>query len=42
MTSETEHGMKLYEVESMVNGKHKDLTLDGKGTVVEVEDEGLD
>jgi uncharacterized membrane protein YkoI len=36
---ETEHGKTSYEVETMVNGKHRDLEIDAKGVVSEVEEE---
>jgi hypothetical protein len=36
---ETEHGKASYEVETMINGKHRDLEIDAKGAVVEIEDE---
>jgi hypothetical protein len=38
-SKETENGRTEYEVETMVDGKSRDLTLDAKGTVVEVEQE---
>jgi hypothetical protein len=43
LSQETEKGQTEYEVETMVDGKSRDLTFDGKGTVVEVEQEvGID
>ncbi|MEI9976879.1 MAG: hypothetical protein WDO73_35420 [Ignavibacteriota bacterium] len=39
ISSETEHGKTTYEIETMVNGKHRDLDIDSKGVVTEVEDE---
>lgn len=43
LSQETENGRIQYEVETMVDGKSRDLTLDAKGTVVEVEQEvGID
>jgi len=43
ITSEKENGKTTYEVESKVSGKGRDVTFDGKGAVVETEDEvGLD
>jgi len=39
LSKETEHGKTEYEVETIVNGKHRDFNVDTKGnvTVVEVE-----
>jgi len=39
ITSETEQGKLTYEVETMVNGKHRDITVDAKGVLAEVEEE---
>jgi uncharacterized membrane protein YkoI len=39
LSKETEKGKTSYEVETMVNGKHRDFVVDAKGVVVEVEDE---
>jgi len=39
ITSETEKGELTYEVETMVNGKHRDLVVDAKGAVTQVEEE---
>lgn len=36
---ETEHGVTQYEVETMLNGKHRDFNLDTKGALVAVEEE---
>lgn len=36
---ETEHGVAQYEVETMVNGKHRDFNVDTKGKLVLVEEE---
>ncbi|HYL72800.1 MAG TPA: hypothetical protein VEU96_01270 [Bryobacteraceae bacterium] len=36
---ETEHGVAQYEVESMLNGKHRDFNVDTKGNLVVVEEE---
>jgi uncharacterized membrane protein YkoI len=36
---ETEHGMAQYEVETMLNGKHRDFNVDTKGTLMLVEEE---
>jgi hypothetical protein len=39
ISKETEHGVTQYEVESMLNGKHRDFNVDTKGSVVLVEEE---
>ena len=39
LSKETENGKTSYEVETMVNGKHRDFIVDAKGTVTEVEEE---
>jgi hypothetical protein len=39
ISSETEHGKTTYEIETIVGGKHRDLAIDSKGVVTEVEDE---
>jgi uncharacterized membrane protein YkoI len=36
---ETEHGVAQYEVETMLNGKHRDFNVDTKGAVLVVEEE---
>lgn len=36
---ETEHGVVQYEVETMLNGKHRDFEVDTKGALLVVEDE---
>jgi len=36
---ETEHGVAQYEVETMLNGKHRDFNVDTKGNLVVVEEE---
>src|SRR4029077_4066803 len=36
---EMEHGVAQYEVESMLNGKHRDFNVDTKGNLVVVEEE---
>ena len=36
---ETEHGVTQYEIETMLNGKHRDFDVDTKGKLVEVEEE---
>jgi uncharacterized membrane protein YkoI len=43
LSTEKEKGKTLYEVETKVNGKSRDLLLDQSGTVVETEEEvGMD
>jgi uncharacterized membrane protein YkoI len=37
LSKETENGKTAYEVETMVNGKHRDFIVDAKGAVTEVE-----
>jgi uncharacterized iron-regulated membrane protein len=39
LSMETEDGKTSYEVETMVNGKHRDVEIDAKGAVTEVEEE---
>src|ERR1022692_3182902 len=39
ISSETEKGKLTYEIETMVNGKHRDFLVDAKGAVTDVEDE---
>ena len=39
LSTETEKGKTTYEVETMVNGKHRDFLVNAKGAVTEVEDE---
>src|SRR5450759_2756719 len=39
LSKEVEKGKTLYEVETKVNGKTRDLLLDSTGAVVETEDE---
>ena len=36
---ETEHGVTQYEIETTVNGKHRDFNVDLKGNLVVVEEE---
>ena len=36
---ETEHGVAQYEVETMLNGKHRDFNVDTKGKLLVVEEE---
>ena len=39
LSKETEKGQTVYEVETKVNGRTRDLLLDKTGTVIEVEEE---
>jgi len=39
LSKETEHGKTTYEAELLVNGAHKDITIDGQGKIIEVEEE---
>jgi uncharacterized protein YpmB len=39
IAKETEKGKLQYEVETMVNGKHRDFNVDAKGTLLVVEQE---
>jgi uncharacterized membrane protein YkoI len=39
ISKETEGGKTMYEVETKVNGKSRDMIIDPSGTVVEVEEE---
>lgn len=39
ISKETEHGVAQYEIETMLNGKHRDLDVDTKGTLLVVEEE---
>ena len=39
ISKETEKGVTQYEVETIVNGKHRDFNVDTKGALVEVEEE---
>jgi uncharacterized membrane protein YkoI len=39
LSKETEKGVTSYEVETVVNGKHRDFLVNVKGAVTEVEDE---
>lgn len=39
ITSEKEKGVTEYEVETMLNGKHRDFNLDQQGKLVSVEEE---
>jgi hypothetical protein len=37
--TEVENGQRLYEAELMVNGHHKDISMNRQGVIVEVEEE---
>ncbi|HEX7722725.1 MAG TPA: hypothetical protein VF397_11245 [Pyrinomonadaceae bacterium] len=37
--TEVENGQRLYEAELMVNGHHKDISMNRRGVIVEVEEE---
>jgi len=39
ISKETEDGKLRYEVETMVNGKHRDLEVDSHGALIEIEEE---
>ena len=39
ISMEKEKGVSQYEVETMLNGKHRDFEVDTKGTLLVVEDE---
>jgi uncharacterized membrane protein YkoI len=39
ISKETEKGVAQYEVESMLNGKHRDFNVDAKGKLLVVEEE---
>ncbi len=39
ISQEKEDGVMQYEVETMLNGKHRDFNVDTKGTLLEVEEE---
>jgi hypothetical protein len=39
ISKETEDGKTHYEIETMLNGKHRDLEIDTKGVLTEVEEE---
>src|SRR5690348_15939177 len=39
ISKEVENGMTQYEVESMLNGKHRDFNVDATGKLVVVEEE---
>ena len=39
ISKETEHGVAQYEIETMLNGKHRDFEVDTKGKLLVVEEE---
>lgn len=39
LSKETEHGKTTYEAELVVNGTHRDITIDADGKIIEVEQE---
>lgn len=39
ISKETENGVEQYEIETMWNGKHRDLNVDTKGNLLVVEEE---
>jgi uncharacterized membrane protein YkoI len=39
ISKETEKGVAQYEIESMLNGKHRDFNVDAKGKLLVVEEE---
>jgi Na+-transporting NADH:ubiquinone oxidoreductase subunit NqrC len=39
LSKETEKGVTSYEIETVANGRHRDLTVDAKGNVTSVEEE---
>ena len=39
ISKETENGVTQYEIETMLNGKHRDFNVDTKGALVVVEEE---
>ena len=39
LSKETEKGKTVYEVETMMNGKSRDVTFDAKGAVIEIEEQ---
>jgi hypothetical protein len=39
ISKETEKGVQQYEIETMLNGKHRDFNVDAKGTLLVVEEE---
>jgi len=39
LSKETEHGVTSYEIETVANGRHRDVTVDAKGNVTTIEEE---
>jgi uncharacterized membrane protein YkoI len=39
ISKETEKGVQQYEIESVINGKHRDFNVDAKGALLVVEEE---
>lgn len=39
LSKETEHGVTSYEIETVANGRHRDVTVDAKGKVTTIEEE---
>jgi len=39
ISKETEHGVAQYEIETVLNGKHRDFNVDTKGALLVVEEE---
>jgi uncharacterized membrane protein YkoI len=39
ISKETEHGVAQYEIETMLNGRHRDFNVDTKGKLILVEEE---
>ena len=39
LSKEKEHGMTSYEIETVANGRHRDVTVDSKGNVTTIEEE---
>ena len=39
ISKETEHGVTQYEIETILNGKHRDFNVDTTGTLLVVEEE---
>jgi hypothetical protein len=39
LSQETEHGVTSYEIETIANGRHRDVSVDAKGNVTSIEEE---
>src|SRR5271170_4715896 len=39
LSKETEHGVTSYEIETVANGRHRDVSVDAKGNVTTIEEE---